>query len=193
MMLLTNHPIIMAVTILCILLSCVTLWFICRHPIPYKGLYSIGLGIIIGLCSIFLFTTIKHLERQASLTPTPTFIAVHSIDDLELALAEAANQQQPVLLDVTADWCSPCIAYKKETFPAPKVAKQLNQYTLLQANVTANTPQDLALMQHLNVTGFPTLLFWDKKGEAVTQAEVIGFMDADEFSEHLRQQALHIQ
>ncbi|WP_318433820.1 thioredoxin family protein [Photobacterium leiognathi] len=193
MMLLTNHPIIMAITILCILLSCVTLWFICRHPIPYKGLYSIGLGIIIGLCSIFLFTTIKHLERQTSLTPTPTFIAVHSIDDLELALAEAANQQQPVLLDVTADWCSPCIAYKKETFPAPKVAKQLNQYTLLQANVTANTPQDLALMQQLNVIGFPTLLFWDSKGEAAPQAQVTGFMDANDFSEHLRQQALHIQ
>ncbi|KPA53339.1 thiol:disulfide interchange protein [Photobacterium leiognathi subsp. mandapamensis] len=193
MMLLTNYPIIMAITIICILLSCVTLWFICRHPIPYKGLYSIGLGIIIGLCSIFLFTTIKHLERQASLTPTPTFIAVHSIDDLELALAEAASQHQPVLLDVTADWCTPCIAYKKEIFPAPEVAKQLNQYTLLEANVTANTPQDLALMQQLNVIGFPTLLFWDSKGETAPQAQVTGFMDANDFSEHLRQQALHIQ
>ncbi len=193
MMLLTNYPIIMAITIICILLSCVTLWFICRHPIPYKGLYSIGLGIIIGLCSIFLFTTIKHLERQASLTPTPTFIAVHSIDDLELALAEAASQHQSILLDVTADWCTPCIAYKKEIFPAPEVAKQLNQYTLLEANVTANTPQDLALMQQLNVIGFPTLLFWDSKGEAAPQAQVTGFMDANDFSEHLRQQALHIQ
>lgn len=193
MMLLMNYPIIMAITIICILLSCGTLWFICRNPIPYKGLYSIGLGIIIGLCSIFLFTTIKHLERQANLTSKPTFIAIQSIDDLDIALAEAASQNKPVLLDVTADWCTPCIAYKKEVFPSPYVAKQLAKYTLLEANVTANTPQDLALMQQLNVIGFPTLLFWDNNGNQATKARVTGFMDASKFSEHLHQQALHLQ
>lgn len=189
MMLLTNYPIIMAITIICILLSCGTLWFICRHPIPYKGLYSIGLGIIIGLCSIFLFTTIKHLERQAHLSPIPTFISIQSIDDLDLALAEAASQHKPVLLDVTADWCTPCIAYKKEIFPSPAVAQQLQKYTLLEANVTANTAQDLALMQHLKVVGFPTLLFWDSKGNPPPQSRVTGLMPAEKFSHHLSQQA----
>ena len=193
MMLLTNYPIIMAITIICILLSCGTLWFIYRHPIPYKGLYCIGLGIVVGLCSVFLFSAIKHLERQASLTTAPTFIAIQSIDDLDIALAEAASQNKPVLLDVTADWCTPCIAYKKEVFPSPYVAKQLAKYTLLEANVTANTPEDLALMQQLNVVGFPTLLFWDNNGNQATKARVTGFMDASKFSEHLHQQALYFQ
>ncbi len=58
--------------------------------------------------------------------------------------------------------------------------------SLLQANVTANDAQDVALLKHLNVLGLPTILFFDGQGQEHPQARVTGFMDAETFSAHLR-------
>ena len=122
--------------------------------------------------------------------PTPvalTFTAVNSISELKQALKIAAQQQRPVLLDVYAEWCSPCIALTQQTFPAANVIPQLNKFTRLKANVTANTSADIALMQYLEVIGFPSLLFWDPQGHPLPQARISGFINADNFSDHLQQ------
>lgn len=63
--------------------------------------------------------------------------------------------------------------------------KALADTVLLQANVTANDAQDVALLKHLNVLGLPTILFLTDRREH-PQARVTGFMDAETFSAHLR-------
>ncbi|MEC6884059.1 thioredoxin family protein [Photobacterium piscicola] len=122
--------------------------------------------------------------------PTPvilTFTAVNSISELKQALKVATQQQRPVLLDVYAEWCSPCIALTQQTFPAANVIPHLKKFTRLKANVTANTRADIALMHHLNVIGFPSLLFWDTQGNPLPQVKINGFINADSFSRHLQQ------
>lgn len=183
---------LMIIALVIVFIAIITFWRVLTGSSPYKGLYSLVFGIVIGGASIGLFSAFQALEHRAPTAPTPTFTAIHSLEELATALQQAAAAQQPVLLDVTADWCSPCIAYKKQTFPAQKVAQTLQNYTLLEANVTANTAQDLALMQQLKVIGFPTLLFWDKHGTMADHAHITGFMDADAFSTHLQQHALHL-
>jgi thiol:disulfide interchange protein DsbD len=94
------------------------------------------------------------------------------------------------MLDFYADWCVACKEFEKYTFPVPEVSKQLNQMVLLQADVTSNGRDDIALLTELDVLGLPTLEFWDNKGNHLPQARVTGFMKAEPFATHL---ARHIK
>lgn len=140
---------------------------------------SILIALIMIVSVYFLFTK----KTPAALK----FTLVNSISELQHALSIAAKQQRPVILDVYAAWCSPCVALSQQTFPAGKVILQLNNFTRLKADVTANSTADIALMQHLNVIGFPSLLFWDPQGHPLPQARISGFINADNFSAHLQQ------
>lgn len=112
------------------------------------------------------------------------FRPVASVEELDQALAEAKGK--PVMLDLYADWCVACKEFEKYTFSHPQVKQALGDTVLLQANVTANNAQDVALLKHLQVLGLPTILFFDAQGQEHPQARVTGFMDAATFSAHLR-------
>ncbi|MDR9944862.1 protein-disulfide reductase DsbD [Enterobacter sichuanensis] len=112
------------------------------------------------------------------------FTQIKNVDELNRALAEAKGK--PVMLDLYADWCVACKEFEKYTFSDPQVQRGLNETLLLQANVTANSAQDKALLKHLNVLGLPTILFFNEQGEEQPEQRVTGFMDATAFSAHLR-------
>ncbi|AXF66561.1 MULTISPECIES: protein-disulfide reductase DsbD [unclassified Leclercia] len=119
-------------------------------------------------------------QNQAHLN----FMPVKNVNDLHRALAQA--QGKPVMLDLYADWCVACKEFEKYTFSDPQVQNALNDTVLLQANVTANGPEDKALLKALNVLGLPTILFFNAQGEEQLAQRVTGFMNAAAFSAHLR-------
>ncbi|HDG9183565.1 protein-disulfide reductase DsbD [Citrobacter freundii] len=121
-----------------------------------------------------------HTQTQAHLNFTP----VASVDALNQALEQAKGR--PVMLDLYADWCVACKEFEKYTFSNPQVQQALGNTVLLQADVTANNAQDVALLKHLQVLGLPTILFFDAEGKEHPEARVTGFMDAASFSAHLR-------
>ncbi|HAT6801788.1 TPA: protein-disulfide reductase DsbD [Citrobacter freundii] len=123
-------------------------------------------------------TTVTQAQAHLDFKP------VASVEELKQALAEAKGK--PVMLDLYADWCVACKEFEKYTFSHPQVKQALGDTVLLQANVTANNAQDVALLKHLQVLGLPTILFFDAQGQEHPQARVTGFMDAVTFSAHLR-------
>ena len=100
-----------------------------------------------------------HTQTQAHLNFTP----VASVDALNQALEQAKGR--PVMLDLYADWCVACKEFEKYTFSNPQVQQALGNTVLLQADVTANNAQDVALLKHLQVLGLPTILFFDAEGK----------------------------
>lgn len=112
------------------------------------------------------------------------FTRINSVETLNAALANA--QGKPVMLDLYADWCVACKEFEKYTFSDPQVQQALQNTVLLQADVTANSAQDVALLKHLQVLGLPTILFFDENGNEQPALRVTGFKDAAAFRAHLR-------
>jgi thioredoxin:protein disulfide reductase len=105
-----------------------------------------------------------------------TFAPVRSTIQLDQAVKTAA---QPAMLDFYADWCVSCKEMEKFTFSDPRVHARLQQLNLLRADVTANTPDDQALLKRFKLFGPPGIIFFDQSGAEVLR--VVGYESADTF------------
>ncbi|MDR0219002.1 MAG: protein-disulfide reductase DsbD [Enterobacteriaceae bacterium] len=119
-------------------------------------------------------------HQQSSLQ----FQQINNWQELNQILAE--NQGKPIMLDLYADWCVACKEFEKYTFSDSAVQKQLSDYLVLQANVTENNAKQKELLEKLNVLGLPSILFFDAQGKELPDSRINGFMDAKQFSQHLR-------
>ena len=89
------------------------------------------------------------------------------------------------MFDFYADWCVYCKQMEKNTFPAPAVRNVMQDFVLLQADVTANDAVDKALQQHFKVIAPPAILFFDREGREVEHLRLVGFMGPEAFAEHV--------
>lgn len=111
------------------------------------------------------------------------FQRISSSQQLDSALQQA--QGRITMVDLYADWCVACKEFEKYTFSDDGVRSAMSNVQLLQANVTANNAQDNALLQHLQVLGLPTILFFDAQGKEIADSRVTGFLNAADFRAHL--------
>ncbi|MGC1003410.1 protein-disulfide reductase DsbD [Pantoea agglomerans] len=121
--------------------------------------------------------------QQKAVAPLP-FHTIQTPQQLESALQQARGRI--TMVDLYADWCVACKEFEKYTFSDSAVRDSLNQVQLLQANVTANNASDNALLQHLQVLGLPTILFFDAQGREIAGSRITGFLNAADFRAHLQ-------
>ena len=113
------------------------------------------------------------------------FKRIKSLADLERELAAAKAAGRPVMLDFYADWCVYCKTLEKNVFPDPRVRARLAGFVLLQADVTAQDEQDLALQKRFEVPAPPALIFWNARGEERRALRIMGEIDAEALAAHL--------
>ena len=114
------------------------------------------------------------------------FQRIKTTADLDAALAGAAARGQTAMLDFYADWCVSCIEMEEFTFTDAEVQDALSNTVLLQADVTANDEADQALLQRFGVFGPPTIIFFGADGMQREGYEVVGYMKAKDFANHVR-------
>lgn len=134
---------------------------------------SILLGGFMGSKSL-----LKPLEFNLASKEIDTSLNFKTIKNLKELEQELQNSTQPIMLDFTAAWCENCKLLEEYTFKDTRVQNLLAKYTLLKADVTHNTQEDLELMKELNVFGPPVMIFFNKSEE---KGRIIGYVDADEF------------
>lgn len=117
---------------------------------------------------------------------TLPFIQVTSVAEIQQQLETAASDNKVVMLDLYADWCVACKEFERDTFSAEEVAAATADVVLLQADVTANTSANNAILAEYQVLGLPTILFF-KNQQELSRSRVTGFMPAENFAEHIEE------
>ncbi|HPA52122.1 MAG TPA: cytochrome c biogenesis protein CcdA [Thermoanaerobaculia bacterium] len=119
----------------------------------FRGL-KVALGLALLAVGAWFVVPSKHAEG----------LAFQPYSDAALASASAAGK--PVVIDFFADWCLPCKELEKFTFTDPAVAKALDGWVLLKADLTKSaSPEVAALRTRWNVQGVPTIVFVGPDGK----------------------------
>lgn len=116
-----------------------------------------------------------------------SFKQVTSLAQLQHEVTNANMQGKTVMLDLYADWCIACKEFEKYTFVDVHVQKALSNSVWLQIDMTDfDSTNNAELVQHYNVLGLPSILFFDLQGNELTKQRTTGFMKASEFTAHVQ-------
>jgi len=147
---------------------------------------------------IFLMLFIGANKAYQLINPTsklvPVAIEVHSkflkvsnLQELNQAVIAANSDGKTVMVDLYADWCIACKEFEKYTFNQPIVQQALANTVLLQIDLTdTGSSESIELMENFEVFGLPSILFFDLKGNELSNNRVTGFMEAELFALHVK-------
>jgi thiol:disulfide interchange protein DsbD len=124
-------------------------------------------------------------QSGQTLSGHPEFIVVKDLGDLAAKIERANMDNKTVMVDLYADWCVACKEFEKYVFPDPDVIDALSNTVWMQVDMTDNTPTNLAFQETFDVTGLPTILFFDTSGNELTQSRITGMLPAKEFANHV--------
>lgn len=155
-----------------------------------------GVGVVLLVYGVILLIgaaggsvdPFKPLRVEAAeKVSTLAFTRVKSLDELQKNLLKAREEKRVVLLDYYADWCVSCKEMDRDTFSDPSVKASLAKAMLLRADVTENSSEDKALLEHFNLIGPPATLFFGADGIEQKNHRIIGYMNAADFLGHLKE------
>jgi thioredoxin-related protein len=84
---------------------------------------------------------------------------------LEQVLARCRSSRRPAMLYFATTWCGYCRKLERETLPNPDVGRHMAGYVNVEYGADAGVGK--ALAARYGVTGFPTLVRIDERGNAV--------------------------
>ncbi|HEU0234167.1 MAG TPA: protein-disulfide reductase DsbD [Gallionella sp.] len=169
-------------------------------PLPHNAIgwhrLSKGVGLIALLLGVAylvgalsgahdLLRPLGNIGRTETQAPaTQQFSRVRDVAELDRRIAQARGQA--VMLDFYADWCVSCKEMERFTFADAAVQAKLKPVLLLQADVTANSEADQAMLKRFGLYGPPAILFFDAQGRELGDFRVTGYQDAARFLQSLQ-------
>ena len=154
------------------------------------GLFALLLGAayLVGALSGAndILRPLGNVGRAEALAPTSLqFSRIKDSADLDQRIAQVHGKQF-VMLDFYADWCISCKELERNAFSDDAVKSKLKPVLLLQADVTANSEADKALLKRFGLFGPPGILFFDTQGKEVADFRVTGYQDTPQFLKTLQ-------
>ncbi len=186
----------MITMILSALLAFGTSWGLYKNSIVFASLIA---KVISKIVSILLFALgvvlligaftggTSTLKPLAHLSSNGTTISSHGRKgySVEKLLNEIKASGKPVIVDFTKESCAACKELDVITFVDPKVKEAFKDFLFIQVDLTDNTPDDIAMLEHFGVFGTPNILFFNAKGEYLQDYTITGFVSPEKLIKHL--------
>ena len=102
-------------------------------------------------------------------------------------LVQAKNEGKYVIIDFSAEWCSPCRELEDLTFHDEKIVGQTaKDFTMIKVDLTRKgDPIHEKLLNEYQIKGVPTIVFLDRKGQEIKELRLIDFEPPELFLERL--------
>ena len=113
---------------------------------------------------------IVHSPSNMNAPKTPVHLDADTFD------STISKSETPVLVDFWAPWCGPC------RMVAPILDRIAEKYSGRLLVAKLNTDDHPAIAQKFNITGIPTMIFFDK-GQAVKQ--LVGALPENRLSDEI--------
>ena len=101
------------------------------------------------------------------------------------ALALAAREGRPVILDFWAEWCVACKELDRTAWADPRVREEAGRFVAVKLDGTDGSDAFQALTEKYGIVGMPTVVFIDPRGREVPE-RVTAAIGAERMVETLR-------
>jgi len=102
-------------------------------------------------------------------------------------LAEARDNNQPVVMDFYADWCIPCLELDRNTFTNAEVIDGTKDVRRIKVDLTHfDSPEAEQLRKQFDIAGVPTVVFMRGDGVEERGSRIVGFVPPEEFLARLK-------
>lgn len=134
---------------------------------------------------------LQPLKKQAVIVSqgvmnTAGWQTVTTKAELNQLLLEAQKVEKPVILDWSASWCTSCLIMERDVFHDAEVISKLTGYQLIKFDISANTAEQMALLDQYGIVGPPAILFFDKVGNELKTSRIVSEKNKEQFLTHLK-------
>lgn len=143
--------------------------------LPKPGRWMNVIKYLLGI--LLLVVAFMMLARvfEAPAKPPLPFKMVKTASQVEAIVKN--HPADTIFLDFYANWCVSCKEMDKFVFENPAVQAKLKKLILLRVDITSNSRENRAIMQHYGVIAPPTMLVF-KHGNAIAEKRIIGYQNA---------------
>lgn len=113
-----------------------------------------------GILTSFLFSLLLISSFSFASNDQGIHFFEGSLADAQMI---AAEEQRPVFVQLSADWCLPCRQMEKNVFPLPSVGEFYNQ-NFINIKLDAESFDGIELKRNYNAQTVPESFFFDSKG-----------------------------
>jgi thiol:disulfide interchange protein DsbD len=127
-----------------------------KSPIAHLSKPAKLASIVPAIAGLFMVVTWYELPPE-----------LHWETNEQVALAKAAQEHKPLLIDFGASWCGACKELDEKTFPDPKVQKEGARFVALHIDATDDDDPNVAQVRkkYRATEGLPVVVFLDSNGQ----------------------------
>jgi len=154
--------------------------------VPRAGKWMVRVQRLFGVLMILLAFWVmlpaiqsffKHeVESQTKLINELNFEIITKTSQLEEKLIQARDKNKKTLVVISADWCISCKELEAQTLGSELVKAKLQEYTLIEVDITEMNQEQKGLLKQYNIFGPPAILFFDVNGVEQKTKKIVGLV-----------------